>query len=129
MYVVAASRNMMNAPEAGLPWARGNGCVGILWDSGKEYLFADLREGLPPSEDQYGLTKRQQDLTGHVKCVVSVAIYQDLGAKQHFVGIINVESGEAAATDRWIENGNVSEPLIGLLRQFAIYVAEHSLLT
>lgn len=69
LYIVAASRNMIGAPEAGLPWARDNGCAGRLWQSGDDKLFADLRSGMP-SADDYGLTETQRLLTEDIPCIV-----------------------------------------------------------
>lgn len=126
LHIVAASRNMRNAPQAGLPWARGNGCVGLLWASGAESLVADLPEG-PPEQDHYRLTQTQRELTGHIKCIISMAIFRGLGKPQRFLGIINIESQDHTARNCWLEDGEPREDLVGLLRRFAIHTAEHNL--
>jgi hypothetical protein len=132
LYIVANSRNMVNAPEAGLPWAHHNGCVGLLWSSGRRYLVADLREGAPAGA--YHLSIRQRDLTRDTRIIVSMAILKDTGIRQRFMGVLSLECRDADIARHWLDDDcpenevKPTEDLLGTLVDAADYIVRRDLI-
>jgi len=107
LYVVACTENMRGSPDAGIGWRRGEGCVGQLWETGHQIACA-----APVTEEARGgfrLSEEQAAKTSALRCIVSVAILQDVGIEQRLLGFLNLDSDVDEAVEEWTINGQEVE--------------------
>ena len=127
LYPIACSANLKGSPEAGLPWSRGNGCVGLLWQRGAQYAVARIED-----EDdivEWRLSPTQRDLTRSMKCVISVAVFKEIGIQQRLLGFINLDAAANAAAQAWLTEGDEIRPALQeMLIALARYIAAEGLL-
>jgi len=128
LFPVACTRRMRSAPDAGLGWPRGLGCVGTLWGTGDQIAVANLLACDPAKE--WKLTEEQKTKTGDLTCVVSCVILKDIGTRQEVIGFLNLDSDQDGACSEWVDvDGNVTTDIEERMIAIAEYIADGELLS
>lgn len=135
LYIVASSSSMDGAHDGNIAWAKGNGCVGLLWQTRMDCVSADLRDvplGKVGAGQQdvvdFRLTPTQAERTKHLKCIVAVAIYRGEGTDQRLESFVCIDSPVDAAVENWLtHNGDVKPDVKKALQAVGCSIASDRL--